>query len=67
MHYEISEKFVSQHAAKGGRQKGVGHSLSFVYHFLITFSRFQSLFGNLFPVFSYLLPNPFCLPPFAAR
>ena len=49
--------------AKGGRQKGVGHSQLLS----VTFCPFRSLFGNLFAgvvfghLFAYpLLPTPFC-------
>ena len=60
-------RLLIQHAAKGGRQKGVGHS-----------QFFGSLFGNPVPIFGHFLviffsflvtflPIPFCLPPFAAR
>ena len=54
-----------QRAVKGGRP------LTFFFgHFLVTFSRFRSLFGNLLfgYLFAYpLLPTPFCLHPFAAQ
>ena len=61
---------LSQLAAEGGKQKRVGHWLSFSVDFWQPFSRFWSLFGNLFLVFGFLLAYriiPFCLPPFAAQ
>ena len=54
---------------EGGRQKEVGHSLSFSVTILVTFFSFLV---SLFPLLGYLfahlfLPIPFCLPAFAAQ
>ena len=48
-----------QRAAKGGRP------LTFFGHFLVAFSRFRSLFGNLFLVFGFLIAYPLLPSPFS--
>ena len=56
-YFNVPQKGVGKRgSAKGGRPLTI-----FFGHFLVTFSRFGSLFGNLF-LFLVILPIPFACP-----